>query len=530
MKLFKFFKNKSNKNSIIILPVISAILLGLSRLPVNFDMLVFVAFIPLFYYFDLFDRAEQKSNTILNNNFIKLNTSFTKLFKHGFVFSTIFLMISIHWISIVTLPGFLGIILLFGIVFGVLFWLLSLLYRYKPILHFFSLISGWLSFEYATNFTEFKFPWFNIAYGLEKNLNLIQIAEIGGVTLIGLLILVINYLLYLAITKNRRYFLICFTIIIIWYGYGIIRLKTLPLKETDVSIAVLQGSIEQEIKWHSSMIDSTFNIYNRLGQEAINKEVVDLIIFPEAALPVYLLQRKQYYYRLLDMVFDFEKPVFTGFPYYKEEYKYKGQIEPYLYYNAANLFDPESLQNEVYFKNVLVPFGERMPFLSTFPFLWKLQFGQANFEHGEKPGYYQVKDYTFSPLICFEIVFPGFLRDITENINPDFWVNITNDAWFKKSIGTHQHAYMAVFRTIETRKSVFRSANTGYSFYTTPDGSIREKTSLYDRTFFTGKLLIYEGVTPFVKYGFILPLLFFVFFTLQIINLLVLLYLRKFVW
>jgi apolipoprotein N-acyltransferase len=522
-------KRFDNYKILVLLPIFSALLLGLSRLPINLDMLVFVAFIPILYYFEI-----NSSNKVVNqdDNFHKrfLWKSSLMHFKNGVVFSTIFLLVSIHWISIVTFPGFLGILLLFGFIFGVLFWIVGLFYMIKPKCYRLSFILVWLSFEYLTNYTEFKFPWFNIAYGLKNSINLIQIAEIGGVTLIGLLILVINYLFYLSITKNKKYYMISFLILLFWYFGGMYRLQHLEIIETDFKIAVLQGNIDQDLKWHSSMIDSTFNIYESLGKKALKEENVDLIIFPEAALPVYLLQRKQYYNRLLDIVDNFNKPVFTGFPYYKQEYLHKGQIEPYLYYNAANLFTPEYSEEKVYFKNILVPFGERMPFLDDFPLLWKLQFGQANFEKGTEFGLYKIGGYSFSPLICFEIVFPQFLRKISYDFNPHFWVNLTNDAWFKKSIGTHQHASMAVFRSIETRKAVFRSANTGYSFYTTPDGTIHKMTNLYDRTYLTGKLSIYNVITPYVKYGYLLPIIIFIFFALQIFKLLLVLFYKKLMW
>jgi apolipoprotein N-acyltransferase len=135
--------------------------------------------------------------------------------------------------------------------------------------------------------------------------------------------------------------------------------------------------------------------------------------------------------------------------------------------------------------------------------------GQANFESGENMIIYDVRrrkrgtdDYRaekkFAPSICFEMAFPIYFQQTLRDYNPDFWVNITNDAWFYRSIGTHQHSMMSVFRTIETRKPVFRVANTGYSFYTTPDGRIHDKTELFERTTVTGNLYTFRD-NPFVN-------------------------------
>jgi hypothetical protein len=64
----------------------------------------------------------------------------------------------------------------------------------------------------------------------------------------------------------------------------------------------------------------------------------------------------------------------------------------------------------VYLKNILVPIGERMLWLDKFPFLWKLQFGQANWTFGtEVPRYYCGK-HDFAPSICYELAFAHFMQ------------------------------------------------------------------------------------------------------------------------
>ena len=499
------------------LPVISGLLLGLSRLPVGFDMLAFVAFVPIFYYIDSSLKLDVKKKTI---------------FFDGVYFSTVFLLISIHWISLVTIPGFLGILLIFGAVFGGMFLFASMLA--KSIDSIWSngklcFILAWLLFEFGTNFTEFSFPWFSIAYGLKNSLSLLQLLEIGGIPFLSFLILVINYLFYIAITKKKKYFIIAFSILIIWFIIGNLRLHHVQkntIKE-DIKISMIQGNIEQNVKWDEEMLDHTFEIYENLSREAVAKDSPDLIIYPESALPIYLFIFREYYMQLMGLVLETQTPIFTGFPHMELGVKHKGQLDPYLYYNAANLFSPEYFAAENYYKNILVPFGERIPLLSQFPFLWRLDFGQANFERGESAKVYSVLGQSFSPLICFEIAFPMYLRNIFRDHKPDFWVNITNDAWFYRSIGTAQHAMMATYRTIETRSSVFRVANTGYSFFTSPDGRIHQMTELFETTFITGNLFVYKGVTPFITWGYFFPYICMTLFALQILGTLFCLYQKK---
>ena len=69
-------------------------------------------------------------------------------------------------------------------------------------------------------------------------------------------------------------------------------------------------------------------------------------------------------------------------------------------------------------------------------------------------------DKSFSPLICYEVIFPG--RVVAE-ARPDVLITVTNDGWFGKSAGPWQHLEMARMRTIEEGLPIIRSANTGIS-------------------------------------------------------------------
>ena len=477
----------------------------------------------------------------------------------------------------VTIPGFIGILVLFGAIYGSLFLIISSIYKKEskifnntpklskyshfinntPLLGPLTFIMIWLSFEYLTNFSEFSFPWFSVAYGLKNSLLLLQLLEIGGLPLLGLMIFIINYFIYLAIkptfcptkihaddsiepetippvkkSSKKIFFFIALGILFVWYLIGGMRLNYVQknTKKHDLSISMIQGNIRQDIKWEDATLDTTFVIYETLTREAVETDQPDLVVFPESALPVYLFLWREHYIRLMRLVQDIDTPIFLGFLYAESGIKYRGQNDPFLYYNTANLFHPITFEDKNYFKNILVPFGERFPFLHLFPFMWSLDFGQANFERGDSAVLYNISNSTkevfrFTPLICFEIVFPLHLRKVWQEHNPDFWMAITNDAWFGKSIGTHQHAVMAAYRTIETRKAVFRTANTGYSFFTTPDGNIHQITELFDTTFVTGNLHTFDYVSPYLKWGYKIPYLFLVYFLFLFI---IILYLNKF--
>ena len=92
----------------------------------------------------------------------------------------------------------------------------------------------------------------------------------------------------------------------------------------------------------------------------------------------------------------------------------------------------------------------------------------------------------------------------------DFIVNITNDAWFKRSAGTYQHAIMTKFRAVETRKMIYRAANTGYSLIVSPTGEYLESSKLFEKTILTAEIIKCNSNSFFTKYLFWFPVVFVV--------------------
>jgi apolipoprotein N-acyltransferase len=202
---------------------------------------------------------------------------------------------------------------------------------------------------------------------------------------------------------------------------------------------------------------------------------------------------------------EIQTDIFTGFPHY--EVAPKDYPEKFKFFNSATKITKEGKFKPIYRKNILVPFGERIPFLSIFPILWKLDFGQANWEYGTEQNIYYANEHSFSPLICFEIAFDGLAKKIVDK-NTDFIVNLTNDAWFHRSAGTYQHLMMTKFRAIETRKQIYRAANTGFSAIVSPKGEILKQTELFEKKIISEQLYIYNGNSFFTKYMFWFPLVF----------------------
>ena len=145
-------------------------------------------------------------------------------------------------------------------------------------------------------------------------------------------------------------------------------------------------------------------------------------------------------------------------------------------FNSLLAIDSQGRIKDVYDKHHLVPFGEYVPFRSVLP-LGKLTAGRQDFSPG--PGIRTlVLDGLppFSPLICFEVIFPG--RVAEKNNSPQWMLNITNDAWFGFSSGPYQHFAAARLRAVEEGLPLVRVANTGISGVIDPYGRVQRRLGL----------------------------------------------------
>jgi len=147
------------------------------------------------------------------------------------------------------------------------------------------------------------------------------------------------------------------------------------------------------------------------------------------------------------------------------------------YYNSAYLIIPEKKTMGKYDKTHLVPFGEYVPFKKWLPFLGKIVAQVGDFSAGKVGQTLPWRREQLGVQICYEIIFPGLSRAMAKN-GASVLVNITNDAWFGKTSGPYQHFSMTVFRAVENRRSLTRSANTGISGFIDPAGRILASTDL----------------------------------------------------
>ncbi len=266
-----------------------------------------------------------------------------------------------------------------------------------------------------------------------------------------------------------------------------------PTGGAPIRVGLLQGNIDQSLKWERSYQVATLDIYERLARRVAAGKPA-LIIWPETAVP-FLLRRQP----------DLAAPVFglaraTGIPMLvgSPDVTEGGRV-----YNAAFLVGADGGIRGRYDKRHLVPFGEYVPLPRILFFLDKLVVGMGEFARGRTATVFLLDGARFSVMICYEAIFPAEVREFVRE-GAQFLVNITNDAWFGRSAAPYQHLAMAAMRAVENGTYLLRAANTGVSAVIAPNGEILAQSGIFTEAALLGTIRPRVGETPYTRYGDVL--------------------------
>ena len=364
----------------------------------------------------------------------------------------------------------------------------------------------WVALEYLRSVLLTGFPWENLGYSQYLALPVIQIAEATGVYGVTFLVVWVNALISAGILEVRktgkmpfRYPILTAVALGSVLAYGAIRLSQengRTLNEEPIKIAIVQGNIDQGVKWEAAYQEETTEIYKTLTHEVAQGQP-DLVIWPETAVP-FFFPLDQPLSSVVETI-----PIRTGVYLLFGSPFYLKRNEQIRYLNSAYLLTPEGDIVDRYDKIHLVPFGEYVPLSRFIPFIRPLVENVGDFVSGDDTRgvvVFPIPKGRFGVLICYEIIFPDLNRNLIRR-GADFLVTITNDAWFGRTSAPFQHFSMAAFRAIENRAYVARAANTGISGIIASTGEILAETGLFSRQTMTGELFFRGPDTPYMRFG-----------------------------
>lgn len=306
--------------------------------------------------------------------------------------------------------------------------------------------------------------------------------------------------------KKRRWFCAAVALIPLAavYAYGLSVINEPLGNGRRITVGLVQGNIDQNQKWDAAYQEGTLARYLTLSEWAVNpamgrqEKPVDLLLWPETAMPFYLETNGILASRIASFSRRFNVPVAFGAP-GKDTGGGRG------YYNRLWLQTPDGKARQHYDKTHLVPFGEYVPLSLPLQFIEYFLQG-LDFVPGLDARPLQAGDIALGPLICYEAIFPELARERVA-LGANILVNISNDAWFGRTAAPVQHLHLTAMRAIEQGRYIVRATNTGISAIITPRGRIALSGSLFRAEALAGEVRLESGLTvfhhasPFITWG-----------------------------
>jgi len=279
-----------------------------------------------------------------------------------------------------------------------------------------------------------------------------------------------------------------FIMIAIWFtGYGLKQMAwTIPVG-APFNASLLQGNVAQDQKWREERVRPTLETYRVLVESAPG----ELIILPETALPLFLEQVPQdYLSALAASARSRGGDVLIGVP----ERAPGGE-----YFNSV--VSVGSSPPQIYRKSHLVPFGEFIPLRPVQAWIvGVLAIPLQDFSRGaEEQRPLAVAGQRVAVNICYEDAFgEEIIRQLPE---ATVLVNVSNVAWFGRSIAPRQHLQIAQARALETGRTMLRATNTGVTAVVGPRGEVLAAAPEFEIATVTYAVQGYGGATPYVRWG-----------------------------
>jgi len=316
---------------------------------------------------------------------------------------------------------------------------------------------AWTLADYARGTMMTGFPWDLTGYVWGDVLPVLQITSLTGIyglTLITLTLAVMPAALAAPIRSvaGKRCLLACFVTLGVIAGWGLNRLSgardnTVP----DVRLRLIQPDTKQSQKWITAKRETNFQTLLELTSLP-NEKLPAAIIWPETASTFYLAEDTPHRQSIAANL-EKNQTVLTG-----AIRRGVNEKQELVYFNALIAIDNLARVTADYAKFHLVPFGEYVPFRKYLPFRAVAAVG--DFTPGEGLQTLRIEGLPpFSPLICYEAIFPG---EVARRDDPPQWLlNVTNDAWYDGTTGPYQHFAIVRVRAVEEGIPLVRVANKG---------------------------------------------------------------------
>ncbi len=349
----------------------------------------------------------------------------------------------------------------------------------------------WVLYEYIISlpYTPLGYPWGRISLPLASFPFILQTASIFGMLFISFILIYFSSSLAMSLyEKNIKYMISPFVLLVVNTVLCSF-LYFAPEKGDKITVKCVQNGYGTFEKWVAPP--------NKIIEESMEElKGADLVVFAESSIPLYL-NKSPFLEKLNNTAKENGVVALLGALYEDETEKYTS-----LY------LIPED--DQVFHKRHLVPYGEYYPFLDWFSEDLK----EASFSMGNSSDPLKKDGLSFGAIICFDSMFPEFSRE-TSKKGADILCISTNDSWFSKGRSAYLHLCHSVFRAIENRKYVARSASTGISAIIDTKGNVVSSLASGMEGSITKDVILNDLTTPYTLWGD-LPIILFSLFAIFI--------------
>ena len=434
--------------------------------------------------------------------FVSSNTSF---FKYTWLAGFSFWLISLRWLLYIPFPmgailGWISLSAYLGIYIGIWGYLTCKLSMKLPLWKL-SMTSAaiWVILEWIRGHFLGGFAWNMLAVSQHDNLVFTQFASIAGEYGISFVMIafsiswcmgVCNLILFLKkkyihntiesrscihiptilFLKEGLFWLFVVAIIVSYGAYKLTHQQ--KIAEKTYSVCLIQPSIPQTLIWDKKENQKRFEKLIETSEKIIATNIVNLLVWPEAAIPGYIRYDLDISNRVSNLSQVKKVPIiFCSDDAEPNEFN----EEEINYFNCAFFMNSNGELLKRYKKQHLVIFGEYIPLLKYLPFLKWLTPISGNYEVGHEYTTFAwpSHDSQISPLICFEDSFPDEVRLHTKK-RPCAFIYLANAGWFGESSAQWQHLANARFRNIENGIPGIRCCNNGITCWIDKYGNVHD--------------------------------------------------------
>ncbi len=352
------------------------------------------------------------------------------------------------------------------------------------------------------------FPWYAAA-SLTPVPTLVQVAELGGPILVGLVLVAVNVAVSEVVLArlegrglDRRPLVVGAAALVGTLVYGWARIRSVDARMA-ASDAARVGIVQANMGLMQKRSNAAEGVqrHKELTAKLKAEKNIDFVVwsessvmytFPEAVADVMLKER---------VTGGLGLPAIFGAVVYRSS----ADRERDVLFNTSFSTDERGRTTARYDKQYLLMFGEYLPLAETFPVLHKISPHSGRFSPGKTldPLLVAVRGQTHkvSMLICYEDILPSFVRSAVRFAEPELLVNITNDAWFGDTAEPWQHLALAQLRAIEHRRFLVRSTNSGVSAVVDAAGRVVKKGGTFQVEALDAEIKWMKGQTVYGLVG-----------------------------